>query len=522
MSTHFSTKGTTMRGAEMRAILAGRRSDDDDGFAMLTVIMLIMVCTAISVLMLGVVVAQVKPTVFEAKNTRTISAAEAGIDASLSILRTALGAPDVITGQISGDPRKLPCTVGGTVGGTSTSLRYNVAITYFKANPASKDATWRAANKMTCVVGSGLSTAPAYAIITSVGGDAAVGGYDADVGNRTLESLYTFQVLNATTAGGTIYTFGDGYCLQATWNPPRAGSTVSYIPATSCRTDGPRLLWSYGTDYGIHLAVTDLSGTKLCLTGSAGATVTLQACTGAFDQLFSWEGGAVWRGENSSKTGYSSECLGTGDSALTDLTDKLLTITTSCASNGAWGSFDPDPRVGAGAAGYTTHQIVNFLEFGRCMDVTNEQVWSTFMISYPCKQDPSGGSLLAWNHKWYYSEPTGSTGSLGGQKIQVNDPWAGAYCLTTPATSVSPAYPTMTPCGSDPKQIWTRTAKAATSYADSWTFTDTYGRCISLGDKMDGSWSKLLMATCNGGPEQKWNAPATTQGASLDNFKELN
>ena len=520
MSTHFSTKGTTMRGAEMRAILAGRRSDDDDeGFAMLTVIMLIMVCTAISVLMLGVVVAQVKPTVFEAKNTRTISAAEAGIDASLSILRTALGAPDVITGQISGNPRKLPCTVAGTVGGTGTSLRYNVAITYFKANPASKDANWRDKNKLTCVVGSGLSTAPAYAIITSTGGDVAVAGYDASVGNRTLESLYTFQAVNATTAGGTIYTFGDGYCLQAA-NPPQAGSTVSYIPATSCRTDGPRLLWSYGTDYGIHLAVTDLSGTKLCLTGSGGAPVTLQACTGAFDQLFSWDAGAVWRGENSSKTNYSSECLGTGDSALTDLTDKLLKITTSCASNGAWGSFDPDPRVGAGAAGNTTHQIVNFLEFGRCMDVTNEQVSSTFMISYPCKQDPSRGSLLAWNHMWYYSEPTDSTGSLGGQKIQVNNP--AAYCLTTPATSVSPAYPTMTPCGPDPKQIWTRTAKAATSYADSWTFTDTYGRCISLGDKMDGSWSKLLMATCNGGPEQKWNAPATTQGASLDNFKELN
>ena len=103
----------------------------------------------------------------------------------------------------------------------------------------------------------------------------------------------------------------------------------------------------------------------------------------------------------------------------------------------------------------------------------------------------------------------------------MNSP-AGAYCLTTPETSVSPAYPTMTPCGSDPEQIWTRTAKAATSYADSWTFTDAHGRCISLGDKMDGSWSKLLMAPCNGGPEQKWNAPATTQGASLDNFKELN
>ena len=24
------------------------------------------------------------------------------------------------------------------------------------------------------------------------------------------------------------------------------------------------------------------------------------------------------------------------------------------------------------------------------------------MISYPCKQDPPSGALLAWNHKWFY------------------------------------------------------------------------------------------------------------------------
>ena len=495
---------------------------DDGGIAMLTVIMLIMVCAAISVLMLGVVVAQVKPTVFEAKNTRTISAAEAGISAALSQFRSALGAPDPISGAVYGDPRLLPCTVTGTVGGTSTTLRYDVAVTYFTQSPANKDATWRASNAMTCVNGSGVPTAPSFALLTAVGSDSAVGGYAATVGNRTLESVYTFQVINNTVDGGTIYTFGDGFCLQA--DGQTAGSTISYVPATDCRDDAPSRMWAYGTDYKIHLAVTDLSGTKLCITGAGGVTVTLQDCSQSslnYKQLFSWEGGARWRGENSSVTNYSSECLGTGDSSLSDLTGYKLKITTNCASDAAWGSFDPDARVGAGPAGFATHQIVNFLEFGRCMDVTNEQVSSTFMISYPCKQDPSGGSLLAWNHKWYYAEPTPRVGSTT-TTLSVNN--GSVYCLTTSDLATSPAYPTMTPCNTGSptaNQTWTRTAQADT-YANSWTFKDRYGRCISLGDKYNGSWSKLLMATCSGGPEQKWNAPPTAQKATLDNFKELN
>ena len=69
--------------------ILSRRAGADGGFAMLTVILLIMVCAAVSILMLGVVIAQVKPTVFEGKNTRTISAAEAGVDATTSQFRTA-------------------------------------------------------------------------------------------------------------------------------------------------------------------------------------------------------------------------------------------------------------------------------------------------------------------------------------------------------------------------------------------------------------------------------------------------
>ena len=53
-------------------------------------------------------------------------------------------------------------------------------------------------------------------------------------------------------------------------------------------------------------------------------------------------------------------------------------------------------------------------------------------------------------------------------------------------------------------------------------FKDRYGRCISLGDKFSTSWSKLSVATCTFGPEQKWNAPPASQTAKLSDLKELN
>ncbi|WP_421733820.1 hypothetical protein [Cellulomonas sp.] len=508
-------------------------SRGDEGVALLMVVMLIMIVGALSVLVLGVTVAQVRPTQFGTKTEQTVFAAEAGIDATLSQLRLNLAAPDLLTGKIYGDPHKLPCTVSGHVGGSSTDLEYVTTITYFDVDPTGKDATWRAANDLTCSTTAGVAIAPSFALISSQGKDKAVMGLSAAAGNRTIETVYTFQVSNNNIDGGTIYNFGDTYCLQA--DGQTVNSTVSYVAATGCRTDDPRRLWSWGKDYSIKLAITTLgpAASELCLTGrpaSAGNTVnaTLQYCNATrTDQMFSWEGGARWRGQNSTNTDYSSFCLG-AHSATAVLATTKLQVGSCLGDNTSNGSFDPDPRVGAGAAGYNTIQVVNYLEFGRCMDVTNTDVNYAFMIVYPCKQDPSGGSKLAWNHKWYYTEPTGLSGSLASQQIKVIN--GSTYCLTTPSATADPANPVMRACSStSADQKWTRNALKDT-YAESWTFTDRYGRCISLGAKMTQTvsgvttntpWSSMTVAPCNGGPEQKWNAPAKGQAAKLDDFKEM-
>jgi hypothetical protein len=180
--------------------------------------------------------------------------------------------------------------------------------------------------------------------------------------------------------------------------------------------------------------------------------------------------------------------------------------------------------VGAGAASYATHQIVNFKEFGRCADVTNEVISYAFMISYPCKQDATGtGAALLWNHKWYYSEPTAPATALADQQIFVYylDNLNSKYCLTTPATG-SGGYPTFTACNGSASQNWTRVFNTG-SYVASYLFTDRYGRCLTAAvtDKYNGSWSKITATTCTGSDYQKWNAPPTYTDSTVASYREV-
>lgn len=500
--------------------------DPESGMALLTAVMLIMIVGALSVLMLGLIVSQVQPTMFNAKNSRTIVAAEAGIDAALSQMRSATSV-DAITKKVLGNPALLPCTVQGNLDATSPDLEYDVTLTYFDEDPKGRDSAWRSANALTCV--GGLKVAPAFAVISSEGLDAGVPGRATTSGDRRLETVYTFQIENNNIDGGAIYSYGNAFCLQA--DGQTAGSKISYVASDLCRTDDPRRLWSWKDDYKIHLAITDLEGgAPLCVTGrpaSDGKAVdaTLQLCAGApaatSNQLFSWHGGALWKVQNAANTDYSPYCLGTGSSSTPNPAGRKLMV-GQCTNNIVWSSFDPDARVGAAKASADTHQIVNFLEFGRCFDVTDTDVNKSFMIVYPCKQDPSSaGGKLDWNHMWFYDEPVNKKGATAKQNIYVlqNKSTTKKYCLKTPSRTASPAYVTLTTSCSGADVEWTRNADTG-SYFDSWTLVDRYDRCASIGPKW-GSWSTIVVTTCTGEPAQKWNAPPTAQTASLDDYQEL-
>ena len=75
-----------------------------------------------------------------------------------------------------------------------------------------------------------------------------------------------------------------------------------------------------------------------------------------------------------------------------------------------WSSYNasvtwvPSPTVGAGMAGTAHNQLVNLQQFGRCLDITNQSFASTFLISYPCKQNPTP-TAVAFNQRFVYSTP---------------------------------------------------------------------------------------------------------------------
>lgn len=505
-----------------------RRPSDDSGVALMTTLVAIMLAGALSILVLGVVLAQAIPTSHLQASSRTIFAAEAGVHAVLGQIRTAKGSDGY------GDAGLLPCTTSGPVDGGGGSLRYTADVSYFLEDPTGRSATWLAANDITCLNGTGPVKDPAFALIVSQGeGSALAGG--TTTGDRTVSAIYEFQVTNNNIPGGLIYDFdadpakSDQYCLEA--ESLSVGSYIRYIPAADCGDNDMLQLWIYDKTYQIKLAsstIPSLSPKALCVTATPSSTgpvrATLQECrtdSARWNQLFSWEGGARWRGQqNPISNGYSSYVLSSGQK--NNPNGQYLSIWSDVPDKAWWGSFNPDPRVGAGAAGEATLQIVNYLEFGRCFDVTNTQVGSAYMIVYPCKQAPHGLNALEWNHRWWYTEPTDKVGSLGPQQIYVRQGsmTGPKYCLVSPGTEGG--YVTLSSACSTTalNQRWTRYADTGT-YATSYTFTDNWGRCISLGDKYDGAWSKITTATCNGGLGQKWNAPPNTVSASLGGYQEL-
>lgn len=509
---------------------AGSSAGSESGVALLTAIFFMVLAAGLSVVVLSAILSQGVPARTAQKNTRTVYSAQAGLQDALGLIRSAAKAPDV-TGQVFGDPAKLPCTVAGKVTASATQgAFYAVTIQYFAEDPTKKDGTWRAANDLPCASPGGLASVPKFAYVYS-GGKDATAPTGPDDGDRALSAIYKFRVSNANVSGGMIWNSNSTFCLEA--KNDKNNPNIQYVPKAQCL--GTNLqLWAYSTNYQLVLASTTVVGvTPLCITGPKKAgdnnqqQATLDDCFAPTDpkrwsQLWNWTGDYSWRGQNPDITsGPSNYCLSpdTGDgSAATEY--KELYVRPGCN-----GTFAPSSLVGAGAAGYTTHQLVNYAEFGRCADVTNEVITSSFMISYPCKQDPSGsttGAYLKWNHKWFYTEPTAlGQNSLGPQEIYVNAP-VGKRCLTVPDVGAGNGDLVFLVCNSSDKQKWTR-VKNTGDYASSYLMIDTFGRCMFAdpSSPFKTYYSKIRVTACDGSLRQKWNAPAVYEDSTFGGYREI-
>jgi hypothetical protein len=521
-----------------------QHGSSERGVAMLSAILFMIIMAGIGTVIVGIVVSQATPSNIAQKSTKTIYAAQAGMQAALGMLRTAQS-PDV-SNTYYGDPTKLPCGLTGDTNGTNdASSVYTVSINYYSIDPTGLTASQLAGISgavVPCNAPNGTGTVvPKWAVLVSKGAGPSVPGVGgAATGNRSLSAVYKFQISNVNVPGGRIYNSNNTFCLQAV--SASSGSTIKWVALSQCvSANDSTQLWTYDKNYELSLASTTIAGsTPLCVTGPVHASDSLpqkaqlatcitETVDGArWNQLWSWTGSYSWVGETSSTaiTGPSNTCLAPGAADGSSLTGLYLMVNNGCS-----GTFTPSAQVGPGPAGATTNQIVNYKEFGRCLDVTNEVITSAFMISYPCKQDPTGtGVYLQWNHKWFYTEATSPAPPAAPypqsktQQIYVyyQNSTAQKYCFTTPTLASGSVFPTFAACSSASTQQWTRVNNSG-AYSTSYLFVDTYGRCLTADSSklFNSSYSEITVAACNGGDAQRWNAPSTSSNSDVGGFREV-
>jgi hypothetical protein len=532
---------------------------DEKGFALLTAISFIVLMAGLTVVLLSVVLGQLAPTYLDQKTTKTVYSAQAGVQAAIAVFRS-ISSPPL---YIYGNPALLPCTItSNTNGSTSGGDTYAVSIAYYSADPATAPTA-----TISCSPTAGLASSPKYAVISSTGGAPAVpGGGSATHGNRTIVATYQFQVSNVNIPGGHIYDSSQNYCINAV-SATTIGSLVKFVPKASCVANTTSM-WIYAANYQIQLADSIANPTTaypngLCITGPIGIypipnttspaiqNVLLEPCqtgislngsaTAGWNQLWEWTGSYSWYGQDSTiLNGSSNECLSTGGTTV--LTGIAVTV-----QNGCNGSFIPDSQVGPGAASKATNELVNYSDFGRCADVTNEDITSSNMISYPCKQDPSGRNAFTWNQKWYYSEPgTGSTSVSTAIYVWQYDNPATAYCLKS--TGVVNSTPTFVACPNPAtattvtalkallpaSEIWTRNSSASPY---TYAFIDyTNNNCLTADtnepwpsntdilqiDVTKCTTAATATATTPTQAMQQWNAPSSHSNTGIAGYKESN
>ena len=533
----------------MRSIIrkakAGRAGTihDDDGSGLILVFFVMLVSSALSLVLLENAVSMAKQTSNNDKRVTSLAAAQAGLDSALGQIRAATN-PLTGAGSVAG----IPCTVtsanvGGIAAsgteGTSTGS-YNVRLAYFAVDPSAQTAAWRAnsANQINCPSGSHPDKVPMYALVTATG--TAAGNKP-----RSIESTYIFTTTNQNISGGLVHVQGGGQsgipdlCPDAGSAHPNIGDNVTMQP---CDINDQGQRWAYQTDLSFLLTSTtndQLPKVPMCIDvagnpAAKGTLLKMAACTGqpvspgnvSLSQQFSYDDSGQF--ENSKPNGSARTLAGNCWVVTSPNTTGSTININSCGQ--VW---RPEATVGAGMAGAGTKQLVNYQEFGRCLDATNQDPTYAFMIAYPCKQSPNPAELT-WNQLYTYNAMTGqistyvNSGSHNGH----------TYCLTSPmAVQTNLAVPSpvvrLNECISPlpTNMTWKEIGNSTGDYNQDYTIRDSSNPTLCLGVGLTGTgtpsasglgeWSSLYVQTCDGSLGQKWNAPPNVPVGTVTDTHEL-
>ncbi len=498
-------------------VLARRTRCGGDTGSLTMAMLLALIGASLAALLVPMVVRQFSSTREETRRSLELSAAQAGLDVAVGHIRAANDGAD--TGVLA----DLPCgMLAGDLG--YGGGRYQVTIDYFPVDPQARPDDWLVANKITCVGGGGPFRTPAYALLRSQGSAATTGSFST-VSTRSLRGTYTFETTNQNIAGGLIHVYktatSQDLCMDAGSSSPAAGNNLQMQP---CSAGNPQQKFSYNANLTLAL-VSSKSLTQplgMCLDAgtphATGQLVAFQPCASITkpQQQWSVNDSANFEGTSNGKTldGY---CFNVQTPNVTGSFVVLGYNSTCHKGYDNVETFQPEASVGAGAAGPADTQLVNFSEFGRCLDVTEQNVNYAYLIAWPCKQAPDPANVT-WNQKWALpAVPTDASRATG--RITTN-PSAGLYCLQSPG-STAVGYVRSVPCVLDlsgkplDNQSWTVFTDTG-SYASSYQIQDNWGNCLGATDQTatpadlypKGQLiSKIIVAACTGSTLQKWNAP---------------
>ena len=304
-------------------------------------------------------------------------------------------------------------------------------VQYFVSDPKGKDAAWRTTNALTCYTGTGTNggvrSVPHFSVLTSQGFDDTA-TVVVNCANRSLEATYTFQLTTRKVSGGMIMDTSSAFCFVATpaTRRPPTSATSSRVTRL-CHADGLELVElarrlhdspQFHTDSGRH-------GIPLCLSGRTrrrrtATAMTLAKCATTSDdpngQRWTWTGDYTWQGQNAANTDLRQDLhreprrvSNAGDLLSVSTTDVHLQL---AHANGCRGQGQ---RV-------LCHEASGQPELLWSLPRRHEREYHySYMIAYPCKQDPSGAGHFDWNHKWTYAEPRGGCPTPSPPRSTVNN-----------------------------------------------------------------------------------------------------
>jgi hypothetical protein len=494
-----------------------------------------LVALSLSAAIVPIVLTQIGITRDSIERVHALNAAQSGLDAAVGQIRKSTD------GTGAGTLAKLPCgPLTGNIGVGGTA-RYRVVIDYFKVDPSTLTAaqianTADTTTHVMCVSGAGTPTVPKYALLRSQGTDQATGTLSTNAAvctshARCIEATYTVITNNQNIPGGLIHNYQAAsmtdLCFDAGSAAPTAGTALRMQP---CVEDSDQQKFEYDRSLRLMLKVTETTGTGMCLDAvdAVGAAVVLRACVAVAipQQRWSFNGGSRFQGTNAANTDFSNNCFAASPAYTANVAVVLADCGTTVEDSAA---YSPDALVGAGAAGKALGQLVNYDQFGRCLDVTDKNVAKGFQIAWPCKQSPGA---LQWNQIWTIPiVPTGNITGVTGT-ISTNTGTA-VYCLVSPGSGALGQYVTLAVCPATATTAMTwRRYEESDTYAKAYRITDNWGQCLipkdpaalpidTYGSTGGIGVSKIVVATCTGATSEKWNAPANIDDPSpLQNVTE--